>query len=160
MKLYLLRHGDALPASLDPERPLSGRGREQIRQVAALARERGIGFRQLFTSPLVRARESASLLVAAAPLSSEDGLPDPAEGLLPNDPVAPWARRLATLGEDAAIVGHNPFLEELAECLIPGVRMVFETGTLLALERSDVGTWRLRYRIDPTGASSPSRSTA
>ena len=35
MKLYLMQHGDALQKDVDPDRPLSPRGRRDIEKIAA-----------------------------------------------------------------------------------------------------------------------------
>jgi broad specificity phosphatase PhoE len=39
MRLYLVQHGDAVPEQLDPERPLSAAGRQDVEAVARLLAE-------------------------------------------------------------------------------------------------------------------------
>ena len=61
--LDLLRHGEALPAAGggDESRPLSARGARALERLAI--RLSGLGWRpdRAFTSPLVRARDSARI---------------------------------------------------------------------------------------------------
>ena len=42
MKLYLVHHGDAVPADVDPQRPLSAEGRVGVEQVAGAAAQRAV----------------------------------------------------------------------------------------------------------------------
>jgi hypothetical protein len=41
MRLYLVQHGDAVPERLDPERPLSAAGRQEVEAVAHGAKDCG-----------------------------------------------------------------------------------------------------------------------
>ena len=69
MLVYLIRHAHALDGADDVARPLSQRGREQVRALARL-----LGAHDIFQpaaiwhSPLVRARETAELLTRHAGL--------------------------------------------------------------------------------------------
>jgi phosphoserine phosphatase len=67
--LYLIRHADALALgergiTSDEERPLSEVGERQADAAARALQSRGILFDRLFTSPLVRARQTAEILSA------------------------------------------------------------------------------------------------
>ena len=42
MKLYLVPPGDAVAKEVDPERPLSDRGRDEVRAMAGFLRRAGI----------------------------------------------------------------------------------------------------------------------
>ena len=68
MELYLIRHADALALgergiSEDAERPLSEKGEDQARAAAAALRKRGIELDRLYTSPLLRAHQTADILL-------------------------------------------------------------------------------------------------
>src|SRR5947209_912003 len=65
MKIYLVRHGDAVPeedAGSDRDRWLSPRGREAARILARLLREQRLELDAILCSPLPRAVQTAELL--------------------------------------------------------------------------------------------------
>jgi phosphohistidine phosphatase len=62
MKLYLAQHGDSLPEQVNPERPLSERGREDVRRLAEFLGGTGIQVRRVYHSGKLRARQTAELL--------------------------------------------------------------------------------------------------
>src|SRR5512143_1691689 len=65
MKIYLVRHGDAVPeedAGSDRDRWLSPRGREAARILARLLREQRLDPDSILCSPLPRAVQTAELL--------------------------------------------------------------------------------------------------
>jgi phosphohistidine phosphatase len=119
--IYLVRHaiaadrGDGWPD--DSKRPLTAKGISRMREVARGLRALGVRVDVVVTSPLVRAKQTAEVLVDALkpsqPLALAAGLapgiapPQAAEGL---DSFRK-ARRLA-------LVGHEPGLGELAAWLI------------------------------------------
>lgn len=68
MKLYLVRHGDAVPeqqAGSDRDRWLSQRGREAVRVLSRLLREAGVQPDAIVSSPLPRAVQTAELVAAS-----------------------------------------------------------------------------------------------
>jgi len=120
MDLYLVRHGEAAPAPPgrpDAERRLTPRGEAEVMGVALGLRVLGVELDALYTSPLLRARQTAELLArglpgpAPAPCAALDGR-TPAEGLL---------AALAEAGGRVALVGHQPVLGELVVLAIAGI---------------------------------------
>lgn len=119
MRIYLIRHGDALA---EGERPLSERGIAHTKASARGLKKLGAKPALILHSPLLRAKETAKIL------ASEFSLP--AEKTIPSDVLAPSARpelilrelrRLATADEDEIIlVGHLPDLGELLTYLVWG----------------------------------------
>jgi phosphohistidine phosphatase len=66
MELYLVRHGVAVDADsslADEARPLSARGREEFGEEVRGLERIGARFDQLLHSPLLRAMETAELLM-------------------------------------------------------------------------------------------------
>ena len=87
MRLYLVQHGDALPEQVDPERPLSAKGRRDVEAVARLLASTGTRAVRVAHSGKLRAQQTAEVLAAAlAPAA----VPETMTGLNPNDPVEPW----------------------------------------------------------------------
>jgi phosphohistidine phosphatase len=121
MNLYLIRHADAGAHKQDPtedsERPLSAAGLAQTKKVAKGLVRQDVKFQTLFTSPLVRARQTAEELLR--------NWSDPAPELRVCEELAPGGQRrlLARFlrkqgGEAVALVGHEPDLSEFAAWLI------------------------------------------
>ena len=121
MKVFLIRHGRAEDRSHqwgEWERPLTGRGRQEMERAAVRLRELGVRFDRLLTSPLVRARETAEILLAA-------GLAQKLEcaGFLePGGRFPELETFLAACLPDemVALVGHLPDLPAFAETLVWG----------------------------------------
>lgn len=68
MRIYLVRHGDAVPeedAGSDRDRWLSPRGREAVRVLGRLLREQAVAPDMILSSPLPRAVQSAELLAGS-----------------------------------------------------------------------------------------------
>jgi len=150
MKLYLVQHGDSLPEEVNPERPLSERGRRDVARLAELLGQRGIRVRQIFHSGKTRARETAELLAAqVAPGTAVAAM----SGIGPNDPVEPLAERIKGWNDDALVAGHMPFMGRLAALLLAGksesMVVAFQPGSAVCLERAVTGTWVMNWMLRP-----------
>jgi phosphohistidine phosphatase len=120
MDLYLIRHADALALGeqslgQDFERPLSEKGISQAKQLADWLQEEAIRLDAVFTSPLVRAQQTAEALINQTPTISLRVCEELAPGGKPK-PVAKILRQWG--GQSAALVGHMPDLGVLAAWLI------------------------------------------
>jgi phosphohistidine phosphatase len=131
-QLWLLRHGEAVPhnAKPDADRELTALGeRQSIAAGQALARL-GLEFAACYTSPKVRARDTARLAcdsLGVAPEESDalaDGFDrdDAFELLLPHE------------GDDVKVlaVGHNPSFEQVLHDLT-GARVDLKKGAVAAV---------------------------
>lgn len=150
MLVYLIRHAQALDGADDAARPLSKRGRQQVRTLARLLRTRDV-FQPaaIWHSPLVRSRETAELLARHAGLEIP---PIEMVGLASEDDPRVMARRINRLHEDVALVGHEPHLSALASLLVTGAAkpavFVLKKCAVLALERDDA-RWMVRWQVSP-----------
>jgi len=153
--LDLLRHGDALPAADggDEARRLSPRGQRDLERLALhLA---GLRWRpeRAFTSPLVRARDSARIVLHRA---APNLAPTVMDALRPEGEPAGVVDALAEAGLTQGhilLVGHQPMLGELARSLAGGEAPGFAPGDLVRVEftgdlAAGAGTsgWRVRAR--------------
>jgi phosphohistidine phosphatase len=120
MRIYLVRHSDAVdrvPPMPDAARYLSGRGRVSFREMARRFREAGGLPSRIFTSPLVRAVQTAEILSEALRYEG-DIIPDPR--LSPGFDV----EKLASVLDDShsereiVIVGHEPDLGDILTRLL------------------------------------------
>jgi phosphohistidine phosphatase len=150
LELYLIRHAHALDGPADATRPLSDRGRKQIRTVArCLKRAKVFTPVEIWHSPLVRARDTAGLLVQRLGLRVRvREMP----GLTPHDEPGPLRRRLRLRQRPLAIVGHEPQLSALASLLIAGSAappvIILKKCAVVALGREN-GRWALRWHLPP-----------
>lgn len=150
MHVYLIRHAHAEDGKLDAARPLSAKGRKQIRQLARLLRAAGaIEAAEWWHSPLVRARDTAELF---AQQLGHDAPRMEVSGLKPDDDPTLVARKLGDARKPVVVVGHDPHLSALASLLVVGkaepARFRLKKCAVLRLERSS-GGWTVRWQVSP-----------
>lgn len=123
MTLYLIRHahaGQGNPANPDDHlRPLSPKGREQAAILNRACVRLELRFDCLFSSPYTRARETAEALKSRCKggrLETLDELPSDAY----EDLLKALERTLHPNDTHIALVGHEPYLSELASLLLSG----------------------------------------
>ena len=150
MKLYLLQHGDALPEQVNPDRPLSKRGLEDVRRLAEFVWNHGILVKHVYHSGKTRARETAEIV--GARIASGVKI-EATTGLNPNDRVEPWAIQINNWQEDLLLVGHMPFMGRMAAYLLSSNSssqfVAFEPGSMLCLERDESGRWAIAWMLRP-----------
>ncbi len=117
MKLYLVQHGEAAPKEIDPERPLTQQGQEDIGRIAAALAQAEIGATRILHSGKLRARQTADLYGAAIAPGIEAGVSDRID---PLDDPAGFDWQAASGGEDTMLVGHLPFMAKFAAQLVTG----------------------------------------
>ncbi|MFQ5805863.1 MAG: phosphohistidine phosphatase SixA [Phycisphaerae bacterium] len=150
MKLYLVQHGDAVPKEVDPQRPLSAKGRADVRRMASFLDKSGVRVARILHSGKKRAEQTAELL--AASVGTGEG-PEKASGIDPLDPTERLARAVDGWTEDTMVVGHLPFMGKLASHLVTegeaGETAAFRPGTVLCLEPGEEGKWAIAWMIRP-----------
>ena len=137
MKLYLVRHAEAIERSgttPDASRYLTTKGRLAFRKIARRVRKAGIAPAVIFTSPLLRAVQTAEIL---AERLDHPGPVVVAKELSPGFDLRALRVLLsgAESAAEAAFVGHEPDLGLLAAALlaVPG-GFPLRKGAVLALE--------------------------
>jgi phosphohistidine phosphatase len=140
MRWYLVRHGEAKSEKEDPARPLSDRGREEVRRVAQHVAGLGLTLAQIRHSGKLRARQTAEIL--AEFLSAAQGVREMG-GLAPMDDPGKAQAEIEASREPTMLVGHLPHLSRLASLLVlddPEQEIVeFPTGTMVCLARTEEG---------------------
>jgi phosphohistidine phosphatase len=130
-QLWLLRHGEAEPhdARPDAERRLTDRGREQSRVAGCALAALKIQIHLAFTSPKVRARDTAVL--ACEPLDVE---PIDHAALFAGFDVSDALELLGAAGPDqrVLVVGHEPDFSQVVYDLT-GARIDFKKGGIAAV---------------------------
>ncbi len=148
MRLYLVQHGDAVAEDIDPERPLSDKGRADVERLASFLGKSGTRVHHILHSGKLRAWQTAQLL---APLLAEGETLEAQDGLGPNDQPQAF---LDTLGEDDVLVaGHMPFVSKAVSIALGAPSdhglVAFKPGSVAVLETHGNSGWRLIGFVRP-----------
>ena len=150
MRLYLVQHAEALPESVDAERRLSARGREDAMRIAAFLGVAGVRVSRVLHSGKARACETAEILTAHMPAGVPMGI---LVGMAPYDPVDSFAARVADLDANTMLVGHLPFMARLASALVAGREeptiCAYRPGSVVCLEQDEAGCWTMAWMLHP-----------
>jgi phosphohistidine phosphatase len=159
MKLYVMRHGpaeDHAPTGRDSDRALTPSGRDRVRSVARVLVEQDEAPLTIFSSPLVRALQTAEIVAAvtkldervrnseAAHVGGATGAVEIRRELAPGGDAHELAFQAARDGRKRVmIVGHEPDLSSLVARLIgrmpdEGMMKAMVVGVKLAPGAPDV----------------------
>jgi len=163
--IYLMRHGIAADLGAggvirDEDRPLTPDGRVKMQQAAEGMRQLDLKFNLIFTSPLLRARQTAEVVADILELQHKLKI---IESLAPGRSLvgasAGHAELFIEIGaysfNRVLLVGHQPDLSELASFLLTANRNLnieFKKGGLCAIEVTAVpprGPGLLRWTLTP-----------
>jgi phosphohistidine phosphatase len=117
MRLVLVRHAEAAPGTPDELRALTREGHEQARRLGDQLRADGIEPDAVLSSPLIRARETASDLGFGAPEALDELAPGATEESV--------RAAVADRGETVVVVAHQPDCGQIAAALSGGDEPAF-----------------------------------
>ena len=142
-RILVMRHGPAEALGLghagDAERRLTPAGRERTEQACAVLAQLMPEIGRIYTSPYLRARETADLLAAALALPTPEATPL----LMPGFDRSALVQMLAEGdGRPAAIVGHEPDLSGFVAWM-SGARVIMDKGTACLIELAPPGAAQL-----------------
>jgi phosphohistidine phosphatase len=126
VRVILVRHAKAAHGEPDELRPLTSSGRKAARALGKLLADRQL--EAVVTSPLLRARETAVAIAAAAGLEVEVDT-----RLAPGADVESLRAAVSGRGETVVAVGHQPDCSEIAFALT-GRELSFPTAGFADLE--------------------------
>lgn len=151
MKIYLVRHGDALSVDQDAQRPLSEKGIAEVKKTADFLQKNNIQVERIYHSGKLRAVQTAEII---AKTLDQNLLVEFLNGMDPDDPVHEVAIYCNHWEKDVMLVGHLPFLPKLVTELVLTHDyqqfVEFATGGILCLERKGHFNWFLNWLIDPS----------
>lgn len=159
MKVYLIRHGIAVERGTyvnDEKRPLIAKGIEKVNKVGKKLLKTGVKFDRIFTSPLVRAYQTAEILQNIGLCADLEYF----SPLKPDGNIQEWLEWLQENGnsqlDNLAMVGHQPDLGNWAEILVWGtikeqiiVKKAGMIGLSLPLDRTPIGNSSLFLLTSP-----------
>lgn len=152
MKLFFLRHAEAAEGADDAVRELTAKGRRDARRVGRYLRGLGVRFDRAYTSPLVRARQTAERVLLELRVGRKFVLEETA--VLANDASAAafrrWLKKLPK-AESILLVGHEPSIGKWVGMLAGGVTVPMSKGGLarVDVEAADLRRGELRLLIGP-----------
>jgi phosphohistidine phosphatase len=118
MRIYLVRHGDAVPeedAGSDRDRWLSTKGREHVRILGRLLRENSVEPDAILASPLPRAVQTAELLAHALDYL---GIVTSLRSLEPTAHPRVAANEIMSRVGSVIVVSHEPAISSLGAFLM------------------------------------------
>jgi phosphohistidine phosphatase len=152
MKIYLVRHGDAVPeddAGSDRDRWLSSRGREAARVLGRLLREQRVEIDGVVCSPLPRAVQTAELVATALDYL---GAIRSLRCLEPSAHARLASTEIAAAGGAVLVVGHEPSISGIGAFLMGRPSFPpFRTAQCCAIENGKP-TFTARADIDQVQA--------
>jgi len=151
MSLFLVQHGKSHPSTdADPDPGLTPEGIDDVKRIAAVAKNYKVSVAAIVHSMKKRARQTAeiftNILVPVGGMIQKDGLK-------PMDDVTAFAQNFK--GEDdLMVVGHLPFLSKLTSHLITGSLeppvFQFQNGGIVCLKKDSVsGMWIIAWALMP-----------
>ena len=147
MAMYFAQHGLSLSKEINPDRPLSEEGREEVGRISIHLREAGVKIGKIYHSGKTRAEQTAQIFAD----NIGDGRVYELGGMSPNDDVKTFA---SSLNEDNAMyVGHLPHLGKLVSYLLAGdenaglVKFVY--GAVVCVSKGE-GGFHIEWYMIPT----------
>lgn len=160
MLLLLVRHAlaadrDDVKFPLDSERPLLPKGRRVQERVSRRLARLGCVPTVVFASPWKRAWQTAGILARETGIGKKSRVACPA--LAADTSLAAIAEAVGPRGSDevVALVGHEPWMSELASVLLTGsasrLAVQFEKSAVMAIDIDKIGpaAGRLRFFSGP-----------
>jgi len=149
MRLYLVQHGEATSKDVNPDRPLTEKGKTDSQKTVAFLKKAGITVNIIWHSTKTRAIETASIFARELLVERVEQK----DGFAPNDPVDNVFSGIANTEDDIMIVGHLPFLQKLTFLLLTGSEsngiVRFSMGGCVCLEKDESSKWVLVFAITP-----------
>ncbi|MEW8630626.1 MAG: phosphohistidine phosphatase SixA [Candidatus Thiodiazotropha sp.] len=150
MKLYLVQHGEACAKEIDPDRPLTRKGREDMDRLGGFLQQAGIRVTRVIHSGKLRAVQTAERLrERIAP-----GIELETSGCInPNDDPKGLYPQIEGADSDTLVVGHLPFVAKMVSYLVveDEDRLVaaYRPGSVVCLEATNDRRWQINWMLRP-----------
>jgi phosphohistidine phosphatase len=156
-QLWLLRHGEAVPHDSKPsdfDRELTARGERQAAAAGAGLARLGVEFSACYTSPKVRARDTARLACRALNIDPQE-VPVLGDGFGREDALELLLAHTDDGDARVLVVGHEPSFSQVVHDLT-GARIDFKKGGIAAV-RVERGSGELLVLLRPRELESLAR---
>lgn len=150
MKLYLVQHGHAVAKDIDPGRPLSPQGEQEVQQIVQHMNKSGILLTGVYHSGKMRAHQTAEIFADTLLVSGEAEVID---GINPNDSVESFAEIIPGFKPDTMVIGHLPFMAKMVSFLVTGkdepAIVAFQPGSVVCLVQDQDKHWHIGWMLRP-----------
>jgi len=150
MKLYFLRHADAIEGADDAARPLSPHGKKEALEVGRFLKRAGIEFDAAYSSPLVRAKETADIVLDVCGSAKLD-LTAALLNETSDAKFDAWLKGIPD-AKHVCLVGHAPSLAQRVRELL-GIAaadaLKLPKGALACLETENRRAAALKFLVTP-----------
>jgi phosphohistidine phosphatase len=125
MNIFILRHGIAVERGTpgfdkDSERPLTPKGKRQLRKSAAGMKRMKLRFDLILSSPYERARRTAEIVAGELKLKKRLKFTDSLKYESDPEKMVGEMATLKPMPHNVLLVGHEPYLSRLASLLASG----------------------------------------
>ena len=142
MNIYILRHGIAVERGTkghdkDSDRPLTAKGKRQLRKSAEAMKKMKLRFDLILSSPYERAKRTAEIVADGLKLKKRLKFSDLLKNEGEPEELVGQLAVLKPAPKDLLLVGHEPYLSRLISLLVSGsdtVAMDLKKGGLCKLE--------------------------
>ena len=142
MNIFILRHGIAVERGTegfekDSERPLTTKGKRQLRKSAEAMKRMKLRFDLILSSPYERARDTAEIVADELKLKKRLRLSDTLKSESNPETMIEEISQLKPMPENLLLVGHEPYLTHLISRLVSAngdLAIDFKKGGLCKLE--------------------------
>ena len=147
MNIFILRHGIAVERGTegfekDSERPLTAKGKRQLRKSAAAMKRMKLRFDMILSSPYERARQTAEIVAEELKLKKRLKISDTLKSESDPQTMIGEISLLKPMPKNLLLVGHEPYLSHLISGLVSGngaLAIDFKKGGLCKLELEKSG---------------------
>lgn len=150
MRLYLVRHGQALDENKDKSRHLNAKGKLDAQKTAEFLKRANITLDAIFTSKKTRAIQTAEIFRSQL---MNSGKVQQIDGISPNDSAIAFLENTEFEHNNIMLVGHLPFLSHLTSLLLTQeaniIKIAYLTSSVVCLEQKGRDGWQLAFSINP-----------
>lgn len=152
MKVYLIQHGESVEKEVNPERPLSEKGKQEVERLGQFLSELNIQVSDIFHSGKLRAKETAEIIADKLHFKK---ILQVRRGIDPLDPVGPIFDEINLFENDTMMVGHLPFMSQLVSKLVINDEnktiASYVPGSLVCLEKikENNNLWSIIWMLRP-----------
>ena len=150
MKIYLVRHGQALDEKQDPLQHLSAKGKSDALKTAEFLKKNRTKIEVIISSKKTRAIATAEIF---ATVLSPAVKVEQITGISPNDSAEAFLENIEFNVKDIMLVGHLPFLSHLTSLLLSReaytIKILYSPCSVVCLEQKGSDAWQLAFAINP-----------
>ncbi|MES9947054.1 MAG: phosphohistidine phosphatase SixA [Candidatus Thiodiazotropha sp.] len=150
MKLYLVQHAEACTKEINPDRPLTEQGKQDIDRLATFLKQAGIHADRVIHSGKLRAVQTAQYLSNKIAHGIELEV---STCIKPNDNPKALDLQGEDWQKDTLVVGHLPFMAQLVSYLVVEdegkLITAYQPGSVVCLERMNDARWQINWMLRP-----------